>query len=401
MDNDRRLSVSGKVEEEKECGNASGSLIIVIKIGTSSLIRHDTSSVHLSNMAKLCETVAILHSEGHRVIIVTSGSVGVGGQRLGLTQKPTEIAKKQALAAVGQLHLMRHYDDNFTSLGKRCAQVLLTLDNLSERSQYLNARATFKALFNYGCIPIVNENDTVAVHELRIGDNDTMASQVASLVGADWCFLLTDVDGLYTANPNNNPDAQLIPVVEDISKLAVDIGNTGTEWGTGGMQTKLVAARIATSSGCRMVICNSEKLEEVPGCVRGASLGTLFLPPPKVMKGRKRWILAMPTRGQVLLDAGAVRAVLRGTSLFPAGVRSVLGSFSAQEAVQIVSQEGGQVVAHGLCNYSSKELELLKGHHSDKVKEVLGYLGSDELIHRNNMCVIAQRTEDEEDESDF
>lgn len=373
------------------------SLLIVVKVGTSSLIRKDTDSVNLSCMARLCETVAILHSKGHRVVIVTSGAVGVGANRLHLPKKPTDIPKKQALAACGQLRLMRHYDDNFTTLGKRCAQVLITLENLSERSQYLNVRQTFKALFDYDVIPIVNENDTVAVHELRIGDNDTMAAQVASLIGADYCFLLTDVDGLYTANPATDPNAKFVDVVNDLSELSVETGDkAGSEFGTGGMATKLTAARIATAAGCKMVICNSLRLEEMPGCVEGEKLGTLFMPPPKIIQGRKRWILAMKPRGRLILDAGAVKAVNRHKSLFPSGIKEVVDEFDAQDAVQLCSEDG-KVIGSGLVTYNSADMRKLMGVQSHKIEEILGFSQSSEVVHRHNICVFK---EDEEYESD-
>eukprot|EP00240_Pyramimonas_obovata_P004668 CAMPEP_0118935804 /NCGR_PEP_ID=MMETSP1169-20130426/15838_1 /TAXON_ID=36882 /ORGANISM="Pyramimonas obovata, Strain CCMP722" /LENGTH=389 /DNA_ID=CAMNT_0006878867 /DNA_START=156 /DNA_END=1325 /DNA_ORIENTATION=+ len=375
-------------------------MIVVIKVGTSSLIREDTDSVNLSCVARLCETVALIHSKGHRVVVVTSGAVGVGAQCMSLKKRPTEIPKKQALAAIGQGHLMKLYDDNFNELGKQCAQVLITLENIADRSQYLNTRQTFKALFEYGVIPIVNENDTVSVHELRIGDNDTMASQVASLIGADYCFLLTDVDGLYTANPNSDPNAKFIEVVDDLVQLSVDTGNgAGTEFGTGGMATKLTAARIATAAGCKMVICNSNRLEDVHTCLEGAKLGTLFMPMPNVIQGRKRWILSMPARGRAILDAGACRAVCRHKNVFPCGLKEVHGTFSSQDAIHLVSEEG-EVIASGLVNYNNEEMKKLVGLQSDEIEEVLGFHGPSEILHRHNVCVFKDVEEEMRSEID-
>lgn len=251
---------------------------IVLKVGTSSLVRSEQQTLNISNLARIADTVKLLHDQGHHVILVSSGAVGVGCQRLGLTSRPTQLARKQALAAVGQVHLMRYYEDFLSSLGLCCAQVLLTRNNLTKREQRMSVRNTFDELLSYGTIPIVNENDTVAVQELRFGDNDTLSAQVATLVQADWLFLLTDVDCLYTSNPKLNPDAQPIYEVEDMSRLQADTSTQGTEWGTGGMATKLMAGRIATAAGCTMVICNSNNPEAVAQVLAGERVGTKFHP---------------------------------------------------------------------------------------------------------------------------
>ena len=230
---------------------------IVVKIGTSSLTRPDSGYLALATLANLVETLSQLRQQTHRVILVSSGAVGVGCSRLGLKTRPTTIAKKQAVAAVGQGRLIRIYDDLFTSLNQPIAQVLLTRTDLVQRSRYLNAHNTFRELLDLGVIPIVNENDTVAIEELKFGDNDTLSAQVASLVGANWLFLLTDVDRLYSADPRSNPDAQPISLVNNLKELAdlqVEPGRSGSAWGTGGMVTKLEAARIATAAGVRTVI---------------------------------------------------------------------------------------------------------------------------------------------------
>lgn len=382
---------------------------VVIKVGTSSLLKKDLNAVNLPAIANLCEAVARLAQGGCRVVIVTSGAVGVGGQVSGLKARPSDLPKKQALAAIGQQALMRYYNDFFSALGLSCAQVLLTLDNLANRSQYLNARNTFQALFEYGSVPIVNENDTVAVQELRIGDNDTLSAQVASLVGADWLFLLTDVAGLFTANPQSDPDAKLIPVVDDLAKLSVNVGDAGSSWGTGGMHTKLTAARIAVAAGCRMVICLSECLLHIPSVVlntpvdaetAGLSFGTLFLPLETPLRGRKRWILGMPSRGQIHLDEGASRAILKRKSLFPAGIKMVQGSFHAQDTVTIVDCDGIEM-AVGLTNYSSEEVLKIQGKTSNEIKDYLGYFGNDEVVHRDNLCITIVIPESEGTKSMF
>jgi glutamate 5-kinase len=293
--------------------------------------------------------------------------------------------QKQALAAVGQAFLMRYYDDFFSTLGKRCAQVLLTLENLAARSQYVNARNTFDALFGLGVIPVVNENDTVAVEELKWGDNDTLSAQVAALVGAHYLFLLTDVDGLYTANPQRDPSAVRIPLVEDISALSADVSQAGTQWGTGGMATKLTAARLASAAGCRTVICKSDAPDAVARCLAGESVGTLFLPVKQAARGRKRWILALPPRGELRLDAGAVRALAARKSLFPAGCISHEGAFSAQDALRLCDSEGREL-ARGLVNYCAAEVVGLIGTSSRTTEAVVGYTGVPELVHRDNIC---------------
>lgn len=374
-------------------------LIIVIKIGTSSLINETYGTLNLSSLSRICEVVRDLHAKGHYVIIVSSGAVGVGCQRLGLSQRPTKLAQKQALAAIGQVHLMRYYEDILNALGLTCSQVLLTLDNLADRSQYINARNTFTELLAYGTIPVVNENDTVAVQELRFGDNDTLSAQVATLVEADYLFLMTDVDALYTANPKIDPTATPIHVVEDISSLTADTSTTGTQWGTGGMVTKLTAARIATAAGCCLVICTSAKPEGIVEILGGAQQGTRFVPLQRSLKGRKRWLLTVPVRGAIWMDAGAMHAIRdRHKSLFPVGVIKVVGEFSAQDAVSLCDQSGHEF-ARGLSNFDSKEVLAMKGKHTAELAVLLGYHTDGELIHRGNLALLLPG-EDHHDEDD-
>ncbi|KAF6260018.1 Aspartate/glutamate/uridylate kinase [Scenedesmus sp. NREL 46B-D3] len=374
-------------------------LIIVVKIGTSSLVNEQHATLNLSNLSRVCEVVRDLHAKGHYVIVVSSGAVGVGCQRLGLSEKPTKLAQKQALAAIGQAHLMRYYEDILTALGMTCSQVLLTLDNLAERSQYINARNTFTELLAYGTIPVVNENDTVAVQELRFGDNDTLAAQVATLVEADYLFLMTDVDALYTANPKIDPTATPIHEVEDISCLTADTSTAGTQWGTGGMVTKLTAARIATAAGCCLVICTSAKPEGIMDILDGAQQGTRFIPLQRSLKGRKRWLLSVPLRGSIYMDDGAMHAIKdRRKSLFPVGVIRVEGDFSAQDAVSLCD-ESGQEIARGLANFDSKEVSLMMGKHTSELAELLGYHTDGELIHRGNLALLLP-SEDHPEEDD-
>ena len=362
---------------------------IVVKIGTSSLTT-GTGQIAIATIASLVETLSYLRSQGHRIVLVSSGAVGVGCARLNLTERPRKMALKQAVAAVGQGRLMRIYDDLFSSLQQAIAQVLLTRRELMERNTYVNASNTFKELLNLGVIPIVNENDTIAVDELKFGDNDTLSALVASLVHADWLFLLTDVDRMYSADPRTVPDAQPIKLVssEEFHQLRVEASSSGSPWGTGGMATKLAAARIATSTGVRTVITQGKYPPNIPKILQGEDLGTQFEPQPQSDNARKRWIgYGLIPMGKLYLDEGAVKAVTKqGKSLLPAGITSVEGEFSAADAVQLCNTEGLEL-GRGLVNYSSSEIELIKGHHSAKIASILGYDSADTVVHRNNLVM--------------
>ena len=369
-------------------------------MGTSSLLRASAGTLHLSQICSLCETVSRLRSHGIRVVLVSSGAVGAGMFRLGISEKPKEVAKKQALAAVGQVHLMRYYEDIFHTIGIKCAQVLLTLENLSNRKQYVRARNTFAALFDMGVVPIVNENDTVAVEELRFGDNDTLSAQVAALVEAQWLFLLTDVDGLYTANPATDPSATRIETVENINDLDVDVGGAGTSVGTGGMVTKLTAARIACAAGCKTIVCLSANLERdiEKAVVEGASVGTAFLPAKEGARGKKKWLLAVPVRGRVVVGVKGAKAVLRGAPLLLMHVVDVAeGEFRVQECVAIEDEDGNEL-ARGLCNYASADVAREKRRENGEATRDGEEAWEDdldgpmELMHANNICVTNVET---------
>jgi glutamate 5-kinase len=362
---------------------------IVIKIGTSSLTQ-PTGQIAIATIASLVETLSYLRSQGHRVVLVSSGAVGVGCARLNLTERPRKMALKQAVAAVGQGRLMRIYDDLFSSLQQAIAQVLLTRRELMERSTYVNASNTFRELLNLGVIPIVNENDTIATEELKFGDNDTLSALVASLVQADWLFLLTDVDRMYSADPKTVPDAQPIKLVSsnEFEQLQVNAGSSGSQWGTGGMTTKLAAARIATSTGVRTVITQGKQPQNILKILQGADLGTQFEPQPQTDNARKRWITyGLVPMGKLYLDSGAVKAIShQGTSLLPAGIIAVEGEFSTSDAVKLCNQEGVEL-GRGLVNYNSSEIEQIKGHHSNEIAKILGYDGADTVVHRNNLVM--------------
>ena len=362
---------------------------IVIKIGTSSLTQAN-GQIAIATIASLVETLTALRLQKHNVVLVSSGAVGIGCVRLNLAEKPRKIALKQAVAAVGQGRLMRIYDDLFSNLGQPIAQILLTRRELMDRDAYVNASNTFSELFNLGVIPIVNENDTIAIDELKFGDNDTLSALVASLIKADWLFLLTDVDRLYSDDPRQVPDATPIDLVSsgEFNNLQVQAGGSGSSWGTGGMATKLAAARIATSSGVTMVITHGQKPENISKILNGESLGTKFEAQPQSENARKRWIVyGLIPMGTLYIDEGAVTAIKeRGKSLLPAGILQVEGDFSAGDAVQICDHNS-QKIARGLVNYSSTELKKLKGSHSNKITTILGYSASDNAIHRDNLVV--------------
>jgi glutamate 5-kinase len=363
---------------------------IVIKIGTSSLTQGQTGQLALSTIASLVETLSQLKQLGHRVVLVSSGAVGVGCARLGIRERPKKIATKQAIAAVGQGRLMRIYDDLFSSLEQPIAQILLTRRELIERSCYVNINNTFQALFELGVIAIVNENDTVAIEELKFGDNDTLSALVASLIEADWLFILTDVDRLYSADPRSNPDAKPISLVTatELNQLQVDAGSSGSQWGTGGMMTKLTAARIATGSGVRTVITHGKNPQNIIKILAGESLGTQFEPQLRTENARKRWIAyGLLPLGKLYLDDGAIKALCKGgKSLLPAGITQVEGEFLASDAVRICDREGKEM-GRGLVNYSSGEIAQIKGHHSDEIAAILGYIDAETVIHRDNLVI--------------
>ncbi|MBE9190401.1 glutamate 5-kinase [Gloeocapsopsis crepidinum LEGE 06123] len=363
---------------------------LVVKIGTSSLTQPETGQLALSTIAMLAEVLTQLRRQGHKVVLVSSGAVGVGCARLGLVERPRAIATRQAVAAVGQGRLIRVYDDLFTTLQQPIAQVLLTRSDLMERSRYLNAYNTFQELLSLGVIPIVNENDTVAVEELKFGDNDTLSALVGSLIEADWLFLLTDVDRLYSADPRFVPDAKPIILVENITQLAhLQVGDRGSQWGTGGMLTKVSAARIATAAGVRTAITDGRSPHNIKRILQGEPLGTQFEPQLQPTNARKRWIAyGLIPSGKLYLDSGALTAICQGgKSLLAAGISAVEGEFDSQEAVQLCDQYGNEV-ARGVVNYSSNELQQIRGRHSREIATILGYEGAETVIHRDNLVLI-------------
>lgn len=363
--------------------------IVVVKVGTSSLT-YPSGRLNLKNMEQIVRQIADLHNSGKKVVLVSSGAVGAGVGELGLTAKPRTIPQRQAVAAVGQGFLMQVYNRFFLEYGIITAQILLTRDDMGERRRYLNARNTLLMLLNeYQALPIINENDTVATEELqlRFGDNDTLAALVAGLIGADLLVLLSDIGGLYTGDPRKDQNATLIPEVREISpSIWATAGEAGTLRGTGGMITKLEAARIATRSGIAMVLASAEEERVLNRILAGEDVGTLFFPNEDTLVQRERWIaFAGQPQGAVVIDQGAVTALREGKkSLLPSGVTGVKGKFEVGDLIRVLDPQE-QEIARGLSNFSADEIEKIKGANTAHLPKVLGYKTFEEVIHRNNM----------------
>ncbi|MCX7780834.1 MAG: glutamate 5-kinase [Negativicutes bacterium] len=362
---------------------------IVVKVGTSTLT-YATGKLNLQRIEKLVRELSDLANQGKEIILVTSGAVGVGVDRLGLKERPKTIPEKQAAAAVGQGILMHIYEKLFGEYGQIVAQVLLTREDSVNRSRYANSRNTLLTLLATRVIPIINENDAVAVDELKIGDNDTLSAMVASIVEADLLIILSDVEGLYTDNPATNPDARLISEVADITpELEALAGGPGTLRGTGGMYTKIQAAKIAVSSGVAMVIASGGRDGVVRSIVSGEPVGTIFLSKENRLQIRKRWLaFGARIRGTLTVDKGAEKALLEGgSSLLAAGIRGVEGQFEHGNTVRILTTEGREI-ARGLANYSADDCRRIMGAHTCEIAGILGYKPYDEVIHRDNMVLL-------------
>ncbi|KAK4523199.1 hypothetical protein GAYE_PCTG44G1091 [Galdieria yellowstonensis] len=390
------VDLNPPVVADPTANNGKGE-VIVVKVGTSTIMRgeEEEGDIALSTLALLVDTLVALRKAGFHVVLVTSGAVGLGCKRLGLKKKPESLAGRQAMAAIGQSSLMRTYEELFGYANQHVAQILLARGDVAKSHQYFNARNTLFELLRLGVIPIVNENDTIATEELRFGDNDRLSAMVAGLLDAKWLFLLTDVDQMYTADPRTDPSAAPIDVVEDIESLMVNTGGDGkggTQWGTGGMGTKVTAARLATAAEVTVCIMNGAKPENILNFVlpnKVKAIGTVFLPQKKVIRGgRKRWIAhGLKPSGTIYVDDGAEKAILRKKSLFAAGITKVEGDFDAEACVHVCNSRGEEI-ARGLVNYSSDEIEKVRGLHSEILLEVLGYEGPEEIIHRHNLVDV-------------
>ncbi len=359
---------------------------LVVKIGSSLLVAPD-GHLRADWLAGLAQDVAWLRGQGTAVILVSSGSIALGRGVLGLPGGGLALEQSQAAAAVGQIRLARAYEQALGRHAITTAQVLVTLDDIADRRRYLNSRATLAQLQALGVVAIVNENDTIATDEIRYGDNDRLAAQIAGTVGADQLVLLSDVDGLYSANPHEAPDARrfdlLHEITPEIEAMAGDAAASGLS--RGGMKTKLMAAKTAMAAGCAMAICHGAAQRPLRALDQGAP-ATWFLPRDDPKRARKRWIGAMKPKGSITVDAGAARALGQGKSLLPAGISAVAGDFQRGDPVTILGPDGA-ALGTGLARYTAPEARLLLGHRSAEIAEILGYPGRAALVHRDDMVL--------------
>jgi len=365
---------------------------LVIKVG-SSLLTPKQGEFDRSAAETVVDAVADVLKRGVEVTLVSSGAIGVGMSVLGMATRPASLPDKQAVAAIGQIPLMRLYRELFEARGLRVAQVLVTREGLDNRVRYLNLRNTLHALHALeNVVPIVNENDTVAVEEIQFGDNDTLAARIAAKLDADLLVILTNIEGLYDRRPMADGEpARLIDVVDKISPEIEELaGSTDTQGSVGGMLTKIDAARIATLAGVATVIADGRERSAVEAALRGERVGTYFVPASQPMTTRKRWIaFGASRRGGLVIDTGACDAILsHGKSLLPSGIVGVQGDFTVGAAVQVLRTDGTEI-ACGLVNYSSDEIERLRGHHTSEIDMILGRKDYDEIIHRDNLVVLA------------
>jgi glutamate 5-kinase len=358
---------------------------LVVKIGSALLVDRATG-LKQDWLVALALDVAEAKARGTDVVLVSSGSIALGRKVLGLPAGVLTLEQSQAAAAVGQIRLARAYEEVLAPLGITTAQVLVTLEDTEDRRRYLNSRATMETLLGLGVVPIVNENDTVATDEIRFGDNDRLAAQIAVTVGADQLILLSDVDGFYSANPKEDPHAQRFDLVEAITPaIEAMAGDPISGLSKGGMKTKLLAAKTAVAGGCAMAIMEGFGLRPLRALIEGAPK-TWFVAQGDPQQARKRWINAMKPRGELHLDAGAVAAMQLGKSLLPAGVAKVTGSFGRGDPVALLTPEG-DVLGKGLVRYTAVEAKAIAGHRSGEIEAILGYQGRAALVHRDDMVI--------------
>jgi glutamate 5-kinase len=358
---------------------------LVVKIGSALLVDRKLG-LKQSWLSALALDVVDAKARGTDVVLVSSGSIALGRKVLGLPDGVLTLEQSQAAAAVGQIRLARAYEEVLAPHGITTGQILVTLEDTEDRRRYLNSRATMETLLSLGVVPIVNENDTVATDEIRFGDNDRLAAQIAVTAGADQLVLLSDVDGFYTANPKEDPTATRFDVVETITpEIEAMAGDPISGLSKGGMKTKLLAAKTAVAGGCAMAIMEGSMLRPLKALSEGAAR-TWFVAQGDPQLARKRWINAMKPKGELTLDAGAVKALQAGKSLLPAGVTRVTGTFGRGEPVSILSPEGA-VLGKGLVRYTAVEAKLIAGHRSGEIEAILGYQGRAALVHRDDMVV--------------
>jgi len=361
---------------------------LVVKVGSALLVEGMSGRVNRSWLATLIEDLQRLRKRGQQVILVSSGAIALGRRRLGLKTGTLRLEESQAAAAVGQIRLAAAYKELLEEHEVTVAQVLLTLEDSERRRRYLNARATLEALLSLGALPVINENDTVATAEIRYGDNDRLAARVAQMAGADCLILLSDVDGLYDADPNREPRARIVPEVRHISaEIEAMAGSATSGVGSGGMTAKILAAKIAVAAGCHMCIAAGHPRHPLRRIEEGAPC-TWFVPSATPAAARKQWIAGtLRPAGALTIDAGALRALLDGKSLLPAGVTAARGRFERGDTVSVLSADGAEV-ARGIVAYSEGDAARIMGRQSSEIEELLGFRGRDEMIHRDDLVLL-------------
>jgi glutamate 5-kinase len=360
---------------------------VVVKIGSALLVDDANGDIRRPWLDALADDVAACRKRGQEVILVSSGAIAVGRRHLGLETGKLKLEEKQAAAATGQIRLAHAYQETLARHGITVAQILLTLDDTEERRRHLNARSTLNALLRLGTVPVINENDTVATAEIRFGDNDRLAARVAAMISADALVLLSDIDGLYTGDPRKNSGARLIPEVREITpEIEAMAGEAPAGYSSGGMVTKLAAARIALGAGCRMAIADGRRMNPL-AALAGGAVCSWFLPAANPLTARKKWIAgALKPVGAIAVDDGALKALTSGKSLLPAGVTRVDGSFERGDAVRVLAPDGREV-ARGLSAYSASDARRIMRHKSSEIETILGYRGRDEMIHRDDLVL--------------
>lgn len=361
---------------------------VVIKVGSALLVDAEKGRLNRHWLETFATDVAHLHRRGQEVIVVSSGAIALGRRHLNLAAGKLRLEESQAAAAVGQIRLAHAYKELLDAHEITVAQVLLTLGDTEQRRRYLNARGTLNTLLALRAVPVINENDTVATAEIRYGDNDRLAARVAQMVGADCLVLLSDIDGLYTADPNQDPDAQFIPRVLNITpEIEAMAGGVGSDMGSGGMQTKIAAAKIAVGAGCHLCIAKGAQPHPLRKIEEGARC-TWFVPSGTPLAMRKQWIAGtLKPAGAIAVDAGAVRALMQGKSLLPAGVTRTLGRFDRGDTVSIIGPDGVEV-ARGISAYSDSDAVRIIGRKSAEIEQLLGFRGRDEIVHRDDLVLL-------------
>jgi len=373
---------------ERKPINAQNYHRLVVKVGSAVL----SGAKGRQQQLEIAAQIAALRAEGREVVLVSSGAVATGLSKLGFKERPKTMPGKQALAAVGQPTLMYLWEQAFSWYDLKVAQVLLTAEDLGHRQRYLNARQTLETLLEWGIVPIINENDTVMVEEIKFGDNDQLSALIASLVGADLLILLSDIEALFEADPRTHPQARPIPFVERVDAAVLRMaGDSPGRVGTGGMKSKLLAAEKAQAAGIPTLLLPGHRPQSISQALRGEPVGTLFAGGSRRYSGRKLWLYQLPKpQGEVVVDAGAAQALRQGgASLLPAGIKEVRGQFGAGEAVRCLDTEGS-LIGIGLVNYSASELSRIKGRKTREIEALLGYKNTDEAIHRDHFALASE-----------